>query len=241
MENATKIAQRKKKKYQEKRLKDISEKKEEARKDTHRRNLDMQHLRAKHHLKVWKKCRLEDHKKFSDFNQNDDFIEKIADMKIKIDEIAKKYTNRIEQIYNESKEMDEDEDNAEIARNLMKELVESLEHGDFAKEIEELDKNFEEIANSQNDTLTCFDCERMRLLCWKCRKPKVKGKKIKKSKKSGIMQRCVKKANKRADKEWNSDDSPKITKKPLIVKRKRIAFTWEDFENDVEDENDHDY
>ena len=246
VENAEIIAKRKKKKYQEKRQKDLLEKKEEDRKEKHRRAIEMHHLRAKHHLNEWKKCRLSDHKKFSDFNQDDDFNEKIADMKIKIDEVVKKYSKRIEQIYNESKEMDEDEGNAKLACNQMKELVESMEHGDFAQEIEEFDKAFEEIANSQNDILTCFDCERMRLICSKCRKPilappKVNGKKTKKSKKNGIMQRCVKKAKKRLSKGSGSDDSPKITKKPLIVKRRRIAFTWEDYENDVEDENDEDY
>ena len=93
------------------------------------------------------------------------------------------------------------------------------EKGDFESDIRKLEEEFDVIANSQNDKLTCFYCNTLVTICPKC---SAKRREI-----ESLLQ--------------TTQTSPKIKQKPMIRKRKRIAFSWEDLENDPEDENDKDF
>ena len=224
--NAKKISERKSKKYYEVKMKNFVEsKKSFFEKD----------------FLIWKKCRLRDYEKFLKSAENEEMHLSLGKMRVKVEEFVQKHQANIENILNEAKELTE----AEAHRKVIPKVIDAYSTKKiYVAEMQELDKEFEELAKKLNEKLSCYDCAMSdRSKCTTCQGPNWWKKWIRpRPIVHEDLAPNVEKSEQKERSEVAKDSSLLGNKtKPIIRKTKKVAFTRKDPKKNALEESDDDF
>ena len=246
-------------KYQENKEKICAEKRqltkekqegEKRRQKIRRLNEDKKSMekKARKHILVWKRVREHDLQKFKDIRVQVDsnWIQRLA---CKINCAEEQFGKKINEAFEKIKDS-EDWDQIKVT---YLELMKCFEDdGEWKKFQNEADDDFRKLASALGLKLTCYECSFVGIPRWSCPKCRQKNEfavaeraqvneennqNVLIEKEKLVDQKFIKREVKPV-KRCRVDESPKIKKKPLIRKRKKITFTMQDLEEDKDSDED---
>ena len=248
-QNKAAIAEKRKDRYQKKKLDKEEEERQNRVAVRLNWNKEMREKMARKHILVWKKCRDIDLNRFRKSGLlSPEWIEELESI---IKDGMKKFGDLIDEAAEKAKDLTDQEE----VKIIFDDLMECFQYdGEWRKFQDEADRKFKKYARALGGMkLSCDNCVGRKFKCPKCseeeelEKPanseKVCDAETQPETTSKVKKRNIKRKSEKAKSsdEENAENSPKIKKKPLIRKRKKMSITMEDLENAKESDEDEDF